>query len=186
MEEIWKDIKGYEGYYQVSNLGRIKNIKTNTIRKLDLRGNGYYYIDLWKNNQRNKYAIHRLVAETFILNPDNLPQVNHIDGIKTNNNVDNLEWCNQSHNTKEAYRLGLKKPCKYWLGKKGYLCINSKHVNQYNTKGEFIKQYGSTMEAERQTNINHTHISACCLNKKSYKTAGGYIWKYVEVENVKR
>lgn len=107
--ELWKDIKGYEGVYQISNLGNIKSLKRKThiqnatrikkekILKLQLR-NGYYVINLCKNGCRKAYSVHRLVAETFIPNPNNLPYINHIDFNTQNNSVDNLEWCTQKDN----------------------------------------------------------------------------------------
>ena len=179
MQEIWKDIKGYEGLYQVSNFGRIANkkykIKTNELYK-----NGYLYVDLYKYNKRKRMLVHRLVAKAFISNPNNLPQVNHIDGNKENNNVENLEWCTCSYNLKEAYRLELRKPSRAMLGKKGIKCPNSKKINQYDLNGNFIKLWHSTMDIERELKIKHDSISNCCKHKKSYKTAGGYKWEYAE------
>ena len=180
-KEIWKDIKGYEGLYQISNLGRVKNTKRNIIRKPTLCKNGYLYVDLWKENKRSKKTIHRLVAEHFLENNNNYTDINHIDGNKQNNILINLEFCNRSYNLKEAYRLKLRKIVKPMLNKKNSLCPTSKKVNQYNLQNNFIKQWESTMEVERQLGIKHTHISGCCLNKKNCKTAGGYIWKYAEV-----
>lgn len=131
MEEIWKDIKGYEGSYQVSNLGRVRSltrkVKTfNGVRTSKgqilkpLKTNtGYYRVDL-KQNQKNKYmSIHRLVAEAFILNPNNYPIINHKDNNPQNNCVDNLEWCTQSYNVKYAYKYGNAKPTSGCF-KKGY------------------------------------------------------------------
>ena len=103
MEEIWKDIEGYEGLYQVSNLGRVKSLKYNKtgrerILKIDKNKNGYLYILLYKNNKRKHYRIHRLVANAFIENPNNYPYINHKDECKSNNNVNNLEWCSPKYN----------------------------------------------------------------------------------------
>ena len=122
MQEIWKDIKDYEGSYQVSNLGRVRSLtrKVKTFNgfrttkgkllKLLKTNRNYFRVDL-KRNQKDKYiSIHRLVAEAFLPNPNNYPVINHIDGDTSNNRVDNLEWCTQSHNVKEAYRIGLAKP----------------------------------------------------------------------------
>jgi len=114
MEEIWKDIPRYVGLYEVSNMGRIKSYKRkgqpyNRIRKPMMLSNGYRNIDLSKNNHRSLHKISRIVAEIFIPNPENKPCVNHIDGDKLNDNVDNLEWCTYSENQKHAYKLGLKK-----------------------------------------------------------------------------
>lgn len=117
MEEIWKDIKGYEGLYQVSNLGRVRSFFNSRTHKLtdtpvlrtpgNLRA-GYLNLILCKNGKRKTVMIHRVVAETFIPNPDNKRTVNHIDGNKTNNRVDNLEWNTDSENQLHAHRNGLK------------------------------------------------------------------------------
>lgn len=98
-EEIWKQVNSWEGYYWVSNLGRVKN-RYNKILALQLRANGYYQITLWKGKYINKtYTVHRLVAEAFIPNPDNLPQINHKDHNRLNNRADNLEWCTPKYNS---------------------------------------------------------------------------------------
>lgn len=107
MKEIWKPIKGYEGYYEVSNLGRVRSL-THTdrmgrlyegaIRKLQNASNGYKQVLLSNGEKRELKQVHRLVAETFLDNPDGLPEVNHIDEIKTNNVVSNLEWCTRKYN----------------------------------------------------------------------------------------
>lgn len=110
--EIWKDIKGYEGMYKVSNFGKVMNVKTQRIIS-DYSMKGYRMVQLWKNNIRKGICVHRLVAEAFIDNPYNLPQVNHIDENKSNNNVTNLEWCsisyNQNHGTINERRRNIMK-----------------------------------------------------------------------------
>lgn len=98
MEELWKDIGGYEGLYQVSNLGRIWSYKTNKILKGSIDSHGYRQVDFRKDGKRKTILLHRLVAKAFILNPDNLPQVNHKDENPLNNHVNNLEWCTQEYN----------------------------------------------------------------------------------------
>lgn len=121
MQEIWKDVKEYEGLYQVSNYGRVKSISyfnhankksypRNKILKPLKNEKGYLRIDLAKNGKSKKVRIHRLVAQTFISNPNNYQEVNHIDGNKQNNRVDNLEWCTHSYNMKHAVKLGLVIP----------------------------------------------------------------------------
>lgn len=105
--EIWKDIIGYEGYYEVSNKGRVRS--KYRILKPQLQANGYYTIRLSKNNIVQMKRVHRLVAETFIENRDNKKQVNHIDGNKLNNVTDNLEWVTPSENTKHSYDNNLQK-----------------------------------------------------------------------------
>ena len=121
MNEVWKPIKGYEGIYEISNLGNVKalpRIKVNNrgyqkmkerIAKPSKQNSEYFRVSLTNNNhQRKYYSIHRLVAEAFLPNPNNLPQVNHKDGNKENNNVNNLEWCTRSYNLQHAYDNGLK------------------------------------------------------------------------------
>ena len=104
--EEWKDIKNYEGLYQISNFGNVKSLKKKAghstrcekILKTHLDKDGYVYVTLCKNNKTHLATIHRLIAEAFIPNPDNLPQINHKDEDKTNNNIDNLEWCTCKYN----------------------------------------------------------------------------------------
>ena len=113
MKEIWKDIPNYEGRYQVSNHGRVYSLnQRKTLMKPSISNYGYHRIGLYKNNVRTFKFIHRLVAQTFIPNPNNLPEVNHLDGVKTNNKVNNLEWSTKSNNEKHAFRTGLKISCK--------------------------------------------------------------------------
>ena len=111
MVEEWKDIKGYEGIYKISNLGKIVRIKGSQEHPMKIWNNGRYMeVRLSKNGKSTHFTLHRLLAVHFIPNPNNLPFVNHIDENKTNNNVKNLEWCTFSHNIKHSYKLGLQKP----------------------------------------------------------------------------
>ena len=180
MQEIWKDIKGFEGKYKISNLGRVYSIKNNIILKQGYDGKKYSTVSLY-NKKQFHFKIHRLVAEAFIPNPDNLPQINHIDGNKQNNCVDNLEWCTCSHNIKEAYRLGLMTPDNHkGIFKKGHHLTSTKRILQYDLNNNFIKEWSSITEAslcfKNISNNPMTNISGVLRGLR--KSAFGYIWKY--------
>ena len=161
--EIWKDIKGYEGLYQVSNLGKVKSLKKHQkILKLSDNGRGYMFVGLSKNNKRKNKNVHRLVAETFISNYDNLLQVNHKDGNKNNNSVDNLEWVTQKQNLQHA--------------RENKLLIREKPIEQYDKNGKFLKIWESGVQIKRKLKINNSDVAQVCNGKR--KSAGGYIWKY--------
>lgn len=177
MIEIWKDIENYEDIYQVSNLGNIRNKKTNKILKPAKDHSGYLIVNLSKNNKHKTKTIHRLVAKAFISNNDNKSQVNHKNGIKTDNNVINLEWATASENLKHAYKNKLKKVNKWqkeFIANEGKKL--SKKINQYNKEGNFIKKWNSIRDIERELGISNVAITHCC--KGQTKTSGGYIWKY--------
>lgn len=157
MEEIWKTIEEYPNY-EVSSLGRVKNVKTGRILKPLKQRGGYLRVDLCRKHK----VIHRLVAEAFLPNPHNLPVINHKNEIKTDNRVNNLEFCTSKYN---AYYS------KIWENANK---STSKPVIQLTKDGRFVAEYPSASEAARQTGIKHI---ICCCNEKR-KTAGGYIWKY--------
>lgn len=163
--EIWKDIEDYEDYYQISNLGRIRNKKENRILKPS-KSSGYYHISLRYGNKK-EMLIHRLVAKAFIPNPLNLNYVNHKDENKLNNNVENLEWCTAKYNTSYG---------------KGALSRNQR-VIQYDLQGNAIKIWESIKEASASLGICYQSISACCRNTK--KTAGGYAWTYANIQDIR-
>lgn len=171
--EVWKDIPKYEEKYQASNFGNIRS-KTyegrNIIKNLKLtkRKDGYLQVQLYEK----KFLVHRLVAITFLGNKENLV-VNHKDGNKENNNVNNLEWVTSSENTIHAYNNSLKK--KYY-GKNNW---NSKPVYQFDENNRLVDIHESVSRATKDTGIKH--ISCCCLGKR--KTAGGYIWRYANENN---
>ncbi len=194
MKEIWKDIEGYEGLYEISNLGNVKSLartwnfrdygngkkqvikSKEKILKTSISNSGYVLVGLSKNNKNSLKAVHRLVAKAFITNPTNKPQVNHIDGNKLNNRVDNLEWCTNRENQIYAWRNGLQNA--YWKGKFGKDHIQSKKVKQYDKNRKLIKVWDSVSEASIALNIGKTSISRCCLHYKYRHTAGGFIWEY--------
>lgn len=170
MSEVWKDVKGYEGYYQVSNAGRIKSVRYNKISYgVKDCSTGYMRYVLQMNKIKKVCYVHRLVAGAFLQNPDNLPQVNHKDENKTNNHVDNLEWCTQSYNMKYSniFSFGGKarKPCRMVKVDKLDSCTK-----------ELIKTYDSFQDAANENNIYVGNIWRCC--RKRGKTAGGFIWRY--------
>lgn len=172
MKEIWRDIPGYEDWYEVSNLGRVKSIDKRKILKTDIGKKGYERVGLTKDFKRKTFNVHKLVALAFIDNPLNKPQINHINGIKTDNRVKNLEWCTAKENVIHAVKNGLK------VAKKGFECTSSKSVEQYDFKGNLIKVYGSINEAERETGVKHQSIISNL--KGRYKKAGNFVWKYRE------
>lgn len=177
MKEEWRDIKGYEGKYQVSNLGRVKSLnyhRADISRILAVRKDkgGYLYLNLYKNNKRKTYKVHRLVAEAFIDNPNNYPQVNHKDEIRSNNIASNLEWCDSKYNNNYGTRKDKIKGSKNPAARK-VQCI---------TTG---KKFNTVKEASKYYFVSRQSISSCCSN--NLKSAGKHpvtgeklIWKYID------
>lgn len=116
-EEIWKPIDGFNSLYQISSLGRVKNVKRGTYKTPIKNWAGYMRVQLCINDTGKIFSIHRLVAIYFIPNPDNLPEVNHKDHIRSNNNVNNLEWCTRSYNAQYSFTRPDRKKARFWLGK---------------------------------------------------------------------
>ena len=162
--EIWRDIEGFDGY-QISNEGRVRSFKRGKEKILKAQINkGYLQLELRKNGVRKKEFIHRLVAQAFIPNPQNLPEVNHKDENKTNNCVENLEWCDRKYNVN--YGTGVQRRAKK----------QSKCVDQIDAvTGEIVHKWKSTLECGKN-GYNYKDISHCCLGLR--KTHKGYIWKY--------
>ena len=175
MNEIWKDIYGFP-YYQVSNLGRVRSFKWGKERILSPKKikNDYLQVGLCKNDKRYWKCIHRLVAEAFLDNPNNLPQVNHINENKTDNRVENLEYCSMEYN--QNYGTHQQRSAAARLNHP----ILSKSVLQYSLNGELLNEFSSTMEVQRQLGFRHSHIGECCRGE--YNTAYGFIWKYKNEE----
>ena len=172
--ERWEPIEGF--HYSASTDGRVRNDETDTIKAQTIRKDGYYKVDLYDNGQRSSKRISRLVAEAFIPNPDNKPQVNHIDGNKLNNDVSNLEWVDNSENMLHAFRTGLARP------HPSYGMLGKKNPNG-GSKGNPIicvetgVSYKSAADAERQTGIPDSCICACLKGHCSH--AHGLHFTYV-------
>lgn len=165
MIEEWREVPGYEGLYEVSDWGRIR--RNGKILKTRNNGHGYLHVDLCKNGLVKTINIHRLVALAFLQNPNNYPQINHIDEDKTNNAVENLEWCDAKYNSN------------YGTRNKRVSEKMSRPVLQFDLLGNFIREWPSGLKAEEELGINHQSISSCCLGKK-YKSAGGFVWRFKE------
>lgn len=173
MEE-WIDIEGYEGMYQVSNQGRVKSLKfgKEKILKSGNNGRGYLQVNLSKDGKQAHKQIHRLVAQAFIPNPNNLQEVNHKDEDKTNNHVENLEWCDRKYNVN--YGTGVQRSGENRRNDPK----QSKRVDQIDmVTGEVIRQWASTMECSRN-GYNQGHVVNCCNGLR--KTHKGYVWKYLQ------
>lgn len=157
-KEIWKDVKDYEGDYKVSNYGRIKSLKKNKeiVLKPVLK-NGYCYVSLTKNKKCKTFRVHRIVAQSFILNYNNYPCINHINEIKTDNRVENLEWCTYEYNN----NYGKKK----------------QEIYQMDLDKKIIKKWNNIKEASNNLKISKSSISEC-LNYNA-KSAGGFVWRRV-------
>lgn len=170
IKEEWRPVKGYEGLYEVCNYGLVKSLgKRKTIMKIDVSKCGYAMIHLYKNGSYKRALVHRLVAEAFIPNPDNLPQVNHKDENKLNNRVDNLEWCTASYNSlygtkNERHREKMINNPK-----------RSKPVIQKEMDGTFVKRYPSIIEAERNGFVRQC-ITKVCNGESAYHY--NYLWEW--------
>lgn len=186
VEEIWTDIPGYEGLYQASNTGFIKSLDKfrlhskggvlslhkGRILSLCINQGGYYKVQLIKNYKVKHFVTHRLVALTFIPNNENKPHINHIDGIKTNNNINNLEWCTPKENSIHAVENNLINP------KKGVNNPSSKQTCQYDLNGNLINIFSCTKEAGKSLKINPRTLSRVCQGiRPTYK---GFIWRYFD------
>lgn len=178
MKEEWRAVIGYEGKYEVSNMGRVRSLDRMIICKDGhrhkmkgrvLRFNNRTYKMVQLCQEKGLY-VHRLVAQAFIPNPNNLPCVNHKDENKYNNRVDNIEWCTQKYNVN--YGSASEK------SSKGYI-HPARRIEQRTIYGELVNTYKSLGEAARQSGISGGNICECCQQKKGHYTAGGYKWNYL-------
>lgn len=195
MIEEWKPVKGLENRYMVSNLGRIKSVDTTTnngtqlrkgkLRKLSYDTYGYLRVSVIIDGKIKSLQVHRLVAGSFIPNLYNLPCINHKDENKSNNNINNLEWCTQKYNTNYGTRN--ERVSKLLKGKR-INPSNSKPVLQIDkTTNLIIASYKSIDEAVRLCNFStRSHISECCSQKTKRKTAHGFKWKYGSIPDLIR
>lgn len=163
--EEWRPIAGFPNY-QVSNRGRVMNLMRGKVLKNRINGHGYEHVALCKNGKQKNYTVHRLVAQAFIPNTDNLPQINHIDECKTNNDVSNLEWCTPSQNQRYSAH---HRSCK---------------INQLTLDGELVKTWESSHQSERELGYKCTYIIAVCKGKR--KQAYGYKWEYADPEQQRK
>lgn len=181
--EIWKDIEGTNGKYQVSNKGRIKG--KNGLMAQWIKKDGYLCTHI-PNYYGKSTLVHRLVAEAFIDNPNNYPQINHKDECKTNNSVENLEWCSAKYNSNYGTRnerMGAKlkgrKPSDNTIKASVERC--SRKVSKYSMNNEYIETYSSLAEAERcNKGVHHANIIRCCNGSGRLKSTGGFKWKYAD------
>ena len=174
MKEVWKDVVGYEGLYKVSNLGRVKSLSKydrlgrfhgeRILHDCD-NGNGYRIVNLKRDGKQDMRTVHRLVMTAFVPNDNECSDINHIDGDKTNNHLDNLEWCTRRENMAHAVKNGLLTD----FGQKKVMCV------------ETGKVFKSTIEAEKWVGIKagNGRIGSVCNNRKGAKTCGGFHWRFV-------
>lgn len=172
--EIWRPVKGYEGLYEVSNLGRLKSLprkgtKGGIISATYSNSKHYAHVPLTKDSRHKTVSLHRLVAEAFVENPSGKPQVNHKDGNKRNNSANNLEWTTGSENIRHAFRMGLKDT-------KAANEARSRKVMQI-ADGKIVMKFQSIHDAEKFTGVANQNIIKVCQGKR--RTAGGFKWSYI-------
>ena len=177
MIEIWKPIMGYEGVYEVSNLGRVKSYckgKNGVILKGSKHNFGYIKVSL----MGKQVLVHRLVAEAFILNPDNKPCIDHINGITSDNRVENLRWCTQKENLNNP--IFTKRSSVSHKGKYGTQSSNHKAIIQFELNGELVRKWECAIDAQKEIGVCRKAISAVLRGK--CKTAGGFLWEYYNTD----
>ena len=206
MIEEWKDIEGYEGLYQVSTLGRVKSLKywggkRTAILSQAKRKDGYLMVGLSRDGITKSKSVHRLVAQAFIPNPNNLEMINHKDEVPDNNCVSNLEWCSRSYN--QLYSIGLHPERKMLFGnnfngvngvnnspfiKKGNPHKCHRKVVQKTKDGEVLMIFDNAASAGKALNVTSNNITSTCKDNESGKfkrkhSAYGYIWEYLDEQD---
>lgn len=181
MEEVWRPVKEFEGYYEVSNYGNVRSVdrwvirgngrnylKRGNIISMHKRNNGYFQVSLNREGTHKNAYVHRLVAQAFLPNPNNLPCVNHKDEDKSNNRASNLEWCTHKYNNNYGeHNTKISKSLSY-------------PVAQYDLSGNLVETFESCHDVERKLGFDNSHISAACLGRAH--TAYHYFWRYYTEE----
>ena len=187
MKEIWKDIEGYEGLYQVSNLGNVKSLdhmRKNGTNEYMQKGKllkpqlnnktRYFHIRLSKNGKVKNFLLHRIIAQAFIVNPNNYKEINHKDENPSNNSLQNLEWCDKKYNINYGKGNQIRSQTEIKTKKGG------KRVYQFDLENNLLKIWNNQLEIKKELGISQTNnISNCCNGKR--KSAYGYKWRYENV-----
>lgn len=183
-EQIWKDVQGYEGLYQVSNFGYVRNRYGEILRDAPSpKGRSYRNIQLFKGGKGKRFYIHRLVAQAFIPNPENKEVVNHKNFDKMDCRVENLEWCSRKENCQHAWNNGvMTPPPNPNKGKFGKNHHNSRQILMFSKTGELIRSFDSAACASRELNVHTSNICKCANGKIPH--SNGYIWKWAEGDRI--
>lgn len=198
--ELWKSVVGYEGLYEVSNLGRIKSLArqetfTSALGKIVKRSRkgriiiqseskGYSRAHMCKNGIVKIALVHRMVGVAFIPNPNNYPEINHKNGIRSDNRVENLEWCSKSQNIRHCYDVLKRKVSPNVINVYGGDHPASTPILQYDLNGNFLREWPSAIEIQRALNVNSPNIIACCRGKQ--QTCGGFSWKHKHERKIRQ
>lgn len=178
MNEVWKPVNGYEGLYEISSLGRVKSLPRTVDNGFNVRhtkekilrksyfANGYEKALLTMNGKSKCFRVHRLVAIAFIDNPNGFKEVNHINEDKTDNRVENLEWCDRLYN------------CNYGTRNEKVGLYQKKAVVQLSLSGDIIREFPSATDAEKHLGKRGNHIASCCTGNRG--SAYGYKWRYAD------